>query len=252
MQAYNPSFARVYNSFWTGFAAQVGPGIREFYERPRGLDADRSLLDLGCGTGQLALYFLEHDYDVTGIDLSEPMLVYARENAAEYVESGQATFVQDDASDFSLDDSFGLVVSTYDALNHLESLAALERCFRCVYRVLEDGGCFVFDLNTREGLRRWNTTKVQETDEALILTSGIYDERGRRAWTRISGFMRTEGGLYERFEQTAFNTAFDLAAVRDALLACGWATVHFAAIHDLSEPLLEPEREARVFIVALK
>jgi SAM-dependent methyltransferase len=252
MQAYSPAFARVYNSFWTGFAAQVGPAIREFYERQRGLDGDRSLLDIGCGTGQLALYFLEHAYDVTGIDLSEPMLVHARENAAEYVESGQATFTQGDASDFSLADSFGLVVSTYDALNHLENLAALERCFKCVYPVLEDGGYFVFDLNTRHGLRRWNTTRLQETDDALILTSGLYDEQGGRAWTRISGFMRTEGGLYERFEQTAFNTAFDLPEVREALLTCGWSTVHFAALHDLSQPLAEPENEERVFIVAHK
>ncbi len=252
MQAYNSAFARVYNSFWTGFAAQVGPGIRDFYERQRGSDADRSLLDVGCGTGQLALYFLEQDYDVTGIDLSEAMLDYARENAAQYVESGQATFVQADASDFSLDDTFGLAVSTYDALNHLESLAALERCFGGVYRVLNEGGCFVFDLNTREGLRRWNTMKVQETDEALILTSGIFDEQEGRAWTRISGFMRAEGELYERFEQVAFNTAFDLAAVRVALLAAGWSSVHCAGIQDLSEPLPDPEHEPRVFVVARK
>ncbi len=252
MQAYNPGFARVYNSFWTGFAAQVGPAIREFYERQRGADADQNLLDVGCGTGQLALYFLEHGYDVTGIDLSEPMLVYARDNAAEYVESGQATFMRGDASDFSLADSFGLVASTYDALNHLESPAALERCFRCVYPVLEDGGYFIFDLNTREGLRRWNTTRLQETDDALILTSGLYDEQGSRAWTRISGFMRTESGLYERFEQTAFNTAFDLATVRESLLACGWAAVHLAGIHDLAQPLAEPDKEGRVFFVARK
>jgi SAM-dependent methyltransferase len=180
------------------------------------------------------------------------MLMHARENAAEYVESSQATFIQGDASDFSLDESFGLVVSTYDALNHLDSLAALERCFKCVYPVLEVGGYFVFDLNTREGLRRWNTTRLQETDDALILTSGLYDEQGGRAWTRISGFMRTEGNLYERFEQTAFNTAFDLAAVREALLACGWATVHLAAIHDLEQPLAEPDKAARVFFVARK
>jgi SAM-dependent methyltransferase len=250
MQAYNPAFARVYNSFWTGFAAQVGPSIREFYERQTGPQLDRSLLDLCCGTGHLAVDFLEHAYSVTGVDLSEPMLEYARRNAAEYVESGMASFVQADASAFSLDETFGLVVSTYDALNHLADMAALEACFRCVFAVLEEDGVFVFDLNTRTGLRRWNTMTVQEKDEALILTTGIYDEAGGRAWTRITGFMRAEGELYERFEQTAFNTAFQLEAVREALLRVGWRSVHFAAIHDLAAPLEDPEREGRVFVVA--
>ena len=35
-----------------------------------------------------------------------------------------------DASNFVLDERFGLVVSTYDSLNHLEDEFALQKCFR--------------------------------------------------------------------------------------------------------------------------
>ena len=79
MQAYGPGFARVYNSQWGGFARQLAPRLLEWHERTYAGSAGKNVLDLCCGTGQLALYFLEKGYKVTGIDLSEPMLRFARE-----------------------------------------------------------------------------------------------------------------------------------------------------------------------------
>jgi hypothetical protein len=38
--------------------------------------------------------------------------------------------------------------------------------------------------------------------------------------------------------------------VRQALLDAGWRNVYFARIQDLNTPLLEPEKEGRVFVVA--
>jgi ubiquinone/menaquinone biosynthesis C-methylase UbiE len=112
----------------------------------------KSLLDICCGTGQLSRFFLEKGYRVAGIDASEHMLSHAREHAAQYVSAGKAQFIQADASGFKIQDSFGLTVSTYDSLNHLPNEEALASCVRRVLEVCE--GMFVFDLNTRRGLRR--------------------------------------------------------------------------------------------------
>jgi len=252
MQAYGPTFARIYNLRWTAFVQDVAPHILSYYERAPVAQANKSLLDVCCGTGQLAVYFLERGYRVTGLDLSEHMLHYARENAAPYVESGQARFVHADASDFSLDEQFGLVVSTFDALNHLESEQALRKCFQCVFAVLVPDGHFIFDLNTRASLMRWNNMSVNDDEQITIITRGIYDGQSDRATTRITGFIRNPDGFYERFEETAFNTVFDLQQVRDALLETGWRHVHFARPQDLAAPMDEPEREKRAFIVARK
>jgi len=249
MQAYNQSFARVYNTRWSGFAKHVAPFIHDFYASTSIGQENRSVLDLCCGTGHLAMHFLEKGYWVVGLDLSEYMLFYARENTRQYVESGQAEFIQGDASNFKLDKSFGLVVSTFDALNHLENEQALRRCFECVHTVSE--GFFIFDLNTRNGLRRWNSIQVDENSEdALIITRGIYDGQSDKAWTRITGFVQVSNGSYERFEETAFNSAFEMGKVKNALLDIGWKNVYFAHIQDLKTPIIEPEKEGRVFIVA--
>jgi SAM-dependent methyltransferase len=180
------------------------------------------------------------------------MLQYARENASGYVDQGRARFVQADASNFRLDDTFGLVVSIFDALNHLDGKEALRGCFGSVFPLLVPGGCFVFDLNTRAGLRRWNAIHVMDEDEAMIVTRGIYNGQSDRAWTQVSGFLQTANGLYERFEETVYNHVFDLAWVRQILLETGWQEVYCARIENLAQPLDEPEEEVRTFFVACK
>ncbi len=252
MQAYGPGFARVYNLLWAGFARQMAPRILEYYERTPLGHSNKTLLDLACGTGQLALHFLEQGYQVTGLDLSEDMLRLARENAVAYLVAGQVQFVQGDARDFRLEATVGLAVSTFDALNHLGSLEDLQACFQCVQAAVEPGGLFIFDLNTRAGLRRWNNINVEEGEEALVITRGIYDGQSDRATTRLSGFGRLEDGRYERFEETVFNTVFEMKAVKDALLQAGWKEVHATTGQDLAMPLDDPEAAGRVFFVARK
>ena len=250
MQAYNPSFARIYNQRWAAFAQNAAPRLRAYYEATPLGQARHTLLDLCCGTGQLALHFLDNGYQVTGLDLSEAMLDYARANAAAYIVSGQARFIQGDASNFTLDERFGLVLSTFDALNHLPDFSELKGCFLSVYQVLEEGGLFAFDLNTAEGLRRWTGISVEDTPDLMLIIRAIYDEAGQKAFMRISGFVPGGDGLYERFEETAYEVAFDLRTVREALRETGFRRVHFARLQDLDAPVDDPEQETRIFILA--
>jgi SAM-dependent methyltransferase len=250
-ETYGPAFARVYNLLWAGFAQQAAPRLLEYYARTPLGQANRTVLDVGCGAGQLALYFLQQGYRVTGLDLSEAMLEQARANTLPYIDNGQARFVQGDAAAFRLNERFGLVVSTYDALNHLSNFDDLCWCFRSVWNGLEEGGAFIFDLNTRAGLyERWNGIAVQETEDAIVITRGIYDGESDHALIRATGCVRMPDGRYERFAETMHNTVFDMRAVRSALLEIGWPRVHFARLADLSAPLTDPEREGRVWVVA--
>lgn len=250
MQAYGGGFARAYNLRWGGFARQVTPYLVELYAQTPAGQARQRVLDLCCGTGQVALGFLEQGFHVTGLDLSPHMLAYARENTARYVDTHQAEFVMADAADFALDRRFGLVVSIYDALNHLPDLDALQNCFRSVGPALSPGGWFIFDLNTRHGLRRWNVTSVDDGGAALVISHSSFDGEGNRAVLNVTGFLREPGGLYERFDETVYNTIFDIQTVLWSLLDQGWASAYAARLGDLRTPLDEPERQERVFVVA--
>lgn len=255
MQAYGPAFAHVYNQRWGGFARQAAPHLLAYYAATPAGQARRPVLDLCCGTGHLAAALLEAGYSVTGLDLSPAMLHLAAANTAAYTATGQARFVLRDAADFALPEPVGLVVSTYDALNHLPDLPTLRRCFACVAQALEPGGSFIFDLNTRRGLLdQWNGLHLTDGDELVLLQRGLFPAEGDRAWTKLSGFVRQPDGRYERFDETVFNTAFPIAAVLAALAETGFdhaaAPPYAARLAALTTPLPDPEQEARVFLVA--
>jgi SAM-dependent methyltransferase len=235
---------------WGGFAQQVAPLILDFYGATSISSVNRYVLDLCCGTGQLAVHFLERGYSVIGVDWSEHMLRYAREHANRYIEADQARFIKADATNFTLDERFGLVVSTYDSLNHLADEQALRKCFECVFTVSE--GFFIFDLNTRAGLRHRSGIQIDDSEEMLIIANRLYDGQGDKAWTRVTGFLRAASGLYERFDETAFNTIFDIQGVGKLLSEVGWTDVYYTRVQDLTTPIADPENEGRVFIVASK
>lgn len=251
MQAYGEGFAQVYDQQWTAFVRQVAPALLACYRQSAPGQAGLPVLDLCCGTGQLAQAFLERGYRVTGLDLSSAMLAHASRNNAAHVLSGQARFVQGDAADFHLDERFGLVTATYDALNHLDGLEALRRCFGCVYAALVDDGLFLFDLNTRVGLGRWCGTRMEVQEAVTLFQRGYWDADATRAWMEITGFVRRPDGLYERFDERLFNTAYALAEVEQELRASGFAA-YPARLDDLGTPLVSAEAEGRVCFVARK
>jgi SAM-dependent methyltransferase len=250
-QGYGEKFARIYNLRWTGFAASVAPQIHALYKSLPIASSNERLLDVACGTGQLIAWFLERGFTCTGLDASPHMLSHARRNAGRFAEQGKADFIQLDASRFDLPRGYGLAVSTFDALNHLPDRRSLADCLSSVFRVLVPGGRFVFDLNTRKGLGMWNSLTVEETDELFILNRGIYDPGMGRAYDKITGFMRTDGDRYEKFEQTAYNTAFDMRETGEDLAAAGFRW-YCASQKDLSAAVDEPEDLTRAFFVADK
>lgn len=254
MQGYGRVFAKVYNLLWNDFAERIAPQVHDFYKATQNGQAKQPVLDLCCGTGYLSRFFLERDFQVVGLDLSEHMIAFARENNLEYVVARQADFIQGDAAKFKLDEKFGVAVATYDALNHLPDLDALRSCFHCVFDILLEGGHFIFDLNTHAGLQQWNGVMVRPGEQVYLINRGMYDEHTVKAWTKITGFVRddAEDGLFERFDETVYNTVFKMDTVRGWLLETGFQTVHFAIDGELNNPIKNPETQKRVFFVAKK
>jgi SAM-dependent methyltransferase len=103
-----------------------------------------SILELGCGTGRLALPLAAAGHAVTGIDNAPAMLAVARRKAAR---SGtHARLVQGDIRDFAIGARFGLITFPHNSIGHLHTLAELLACLHCVHDHLRDDGRFVIDM----------------------------------------------------------------------------------------------------------
>ena len=251
-QAYGKAFARVYNQMWGDFSINAASHIMNFYQDQDIYNSNKNVLDICCGTGQLVREFLKNNYQVTGIDLSPYMISYARENTREYEIKGAANFIEADVSHFHLKREYGLAVSIYDSVNHLDNMKALKGCFNSVYQCMVENGYFIFDLNTKEGLNRWNGTHIEDKENIFLMIKGIFDVDRNQAVTRVSGFIKEENDRYSRFEEIVYNYAYPLAEVKKILLEIGWSQVYFARMEELSKNIENPEKEDRVFIIAKK
>jgi SAM-dependent methyltransferase len=246
------SFARLYNAQGAEFTSLAMPAIREYFETTDVAADNRNMLDVCCGTGQLVKYFLDNGYTATGVDLSEPMLEYARENAGEYINAGRARFVCADATDFSVGDGFGLATSTYNSLNQLQDLSWLAGCFRSVHAALVSGGVFVFDLLTQAGFwQDYNAMLVYDTDEMMYVHRGVY-HGGDKAHARQSGFAKLADGTWERFEKFDTPTLYPATVVHDALQEAGFVRSWNAVYDELAKPSENPDAATRMVFVAVK
>lgn len=246
---YGKNFAYIYTTHLIHFSVHVAPRIYRYLSKE---NKKKEILDLCCGTGQLAYYFLGKDYKVTGVDLSEDMLDYAKKLNEESIKRNQAEFYLGDARNFSLNKKYPTVVSTYDALNHLEDEEGLTECFQRVFKHLEEGGTFIFDLNTERGLSR-SGTFIREEETVFSIAQSMFEPSRNKAFTRYYGFYRDEvSDVYYKYDETIYNTIYKMKSVRQYLIDTGFSDVKFVHLNNLSHIVEEPEMEDRVFIIATK
>lgn len=97
--------------------------------------AGADLLEIGCGTGEVALFWESLGARVTAIDISDEGIARAQQTAAE--RGGRVRFLRMDAADLGeLPPASFDVVTGISILHHLE----LERAFRSLARVLRPNG----------------------------------------------------------------------------------------------------------------
>jgi ubiquinone/menaquinone biosynthesis C-methylase UbiE len=108
----------------------------------------RSLLDLGCGTGAIAIALARHLHGtdrqpkarVAGVDRSPEMLRIARERA-EHLE-----WALGDIRRPPVNGPFDLIISSYNVLQSLLTDADLEQALRAARRLLAADGTVAFDI----------------------------------------------------------------------------------------------------------
>jgi SAM-dependent methyltransferase len=106
-------------------------------------------LELGIGTGRIALPLAERGVPVHGIDLSGAMVARLRAKPG----SEEIAVTIGDFATTRLDGSFSVVYLVFNTIMNLTTQAAQVECFRNAAAHLEPGGCFVIEVGIPE-LRR--------------------------------------------------------------------------------------------------
>ncbi len=265
---YGDIFSKIFNLYWTDFIDIIHPGIIKCFLDHKQITVDEvitkreyidnigefekyNVLDLFCGTGRLSRKLLNSGFNVTGIDLSESMISVAKQLSNDQITNNKLKLIVDDARTFQLGLTFDMIVATFDSLNHLNSIEELEMVFDQVSDHINSNGLFIFDLNTARGLKYWDFIDVEDYDDATFFQYGKYVAKEKRAYTRVTGFLRKEGSeLYEKFSEVMTNTIFPIADVIH-LLEKKWSKVICVDLGKF-EPVDDPEKLDRIVLIAHK
>jgi SAM-dependent methyltransferase len=104
------------------------------------------VLELGCGTGRVALHLARAGFQVTGLDASPGMLALAREKLARARLGERVRLLQADLRDFALDGRFAMATLAINTFMHFLTVADQVRALTNARRHLQPGGLLVIDL----------------------------------------------------------------------------------------------------------
>jgi len=119
------------------------PFYRELAASTHGL-----VLELGCGTGRVALALAREGHDVVALDNSQPMLKQLQANLALESEGvrNRVRFTEGSMVDFDLSECFGLILAPFRAFQHLLTPNEQRQCLMTVANHLEPGGTYVHNV----------------------------------------------------------------------------------------------------------
>jgi SAM-dependent methyltransferase len=111
------------------------------------LAGDGVALELGIGTGRIALPLAERGVPVHGIDLSPDMVAQLREKPG----GAELPVAIGDFSTTRVEGSFALVYVVFNTISNLTTQDAQVACFSNAAAHLEPGGCFVVEVGVPNG-----------------------------------------------------------------------------------------------------
>jgi SAM-dependent methyltransferase len=164
MSAYD-NIARLYDPWSKSVVEDVG-----FYVA-LAVESDGPVVELGVGTGRIAIPTALAGVHVIGVDTSEGMIDVAREQAERH---GVASFVdlrQGDLRAPPVQGRFPLVTSPFRALLHMETDEDRATALSAAHKLVAKDGRFVFDV-------------FEPSSEDIEETNGRWLEREPGIWER--------------------------------------------------------------------
>lgn len=104
----------------------------------------KTILDLGCGTGGHSLILAERGYKITGMDISDEMLNFAKKKADE--KKMKVQFINGDIRNLKLNRKFDAVISMFAVVSYQITNNDIISAFKTASRHLKKNGLFIFDV----------------------------------------------------------------------------------------------------------
>lgn len=220
--------------------------------------------ELGCGTGEITMRLKKAGYDMIGIDISEDMLMQARDKMYEalddeidedsedfeaQLEANQIIYLKQDMRDFELYGTVDAFVCVCDSLNYITEYDDLVEVFKKVNNYLEKDGLFVFDMKTEYFYKNvlGNNHFKQEREEGVLVWDNSYDEQTHENVYDITIDIYGEDNMYDELKEHHIQKSYSIDQIVAALAKAGLKLEGVYNAFTLDKPAEESER---VYFVA--
>ncbi|MGI9641731.1 MAG: class I SAM-dependent DNA methyltransferase [Acidimicrobiia bacterium] len=168
---YGETFAAVYDA-WYGSVSDVAATVATVAE----LTQDRPVVELGVGTGRLALPLAERGHRVIGIDASRSMLARCREKEG----STSLVLIRADMAAIPIGRraAIGVTFVAFNTFFNLTDESRQRRCLEGVKTMLEPGGRFIVEAfvpGDEPAERQYRESSRPDGAGGQILTTSVRD-----------------------------------------------------------------------------
>ena len=219
-----------------------------YYEilRQEGLKP-RTAVDLACGTGSVTAILARKGLQVIGVDMSEEMLTEASQKAGDLEQT--PWFICQRLQQLRLPRAVDLAVCALDSLDYITDPDDCAEAIRRVYKYLNPGGIFIFDVNTPEKLRAMDgQVFLDEDDDVYCVWRGEFDEETNICSYGMDLFQR-RGNLWERSFEEHCEYAYSAEQLVSYLKAAGFTHIRVYGDRRMEAPA---PGEQRIYIKARK
>ncbi len=207
----------------------------------------RSVVDLACGTGSVTAILAGMGYPVLGVDMSEEMLTEAAMKTMDL--EPMPRFVCQKLQELWLPRAVDMAVCALDSLDYILDPADCKEAIRRVYRALNPGGIFIFDVNTPEKLQAMDgQVFLDEDDDVYCVWRGEFDEKTNICSYGLDLFQR-QGEVWHRSFEEHREYAYSQAQLTGYLKEAGFTQIAVYADRKFEAP---GEGEQRIYFKARK
>ncbi|GAE33339.1 class I SAM-dependent DNA methyltransferase [Halalkalibacter akibai] len=201
-----------------------------------------SILDVGCGTGDLLLRLNKKGARVTGVDISEDMLAIAKEKC-EHAGFSPPLF-QQSMTELETIGEFDVITIFCDSLNYLETEKDVGDTFKSIYNLLKQGGLLLFDVHSVSKITGFiNQTFAEDVGNMAYIWTSFPGEYPNSVEHEVTFFIENEqNGLFERNFELHKQRTFPVEVYLNWLDEAGFEITGTFGDFTLLEPTNESER----------
>lgn len=210
----------------------------------------KTLLDLACGTGSLSIALADLGYNVIATDGSIEMLTVA---SSKLEDRQNIHLLNQPMEDTDIGTKVDGVICALDSINHLSGIDSLAAVFRRLSLCLNNGGLFIFDVNTAYKHKEvlGENCFVFEKDDFFCTWQNFYNNTDDSVDIQLDFFLADddEGYSYIREQECFTEIIFTNEELETQLNKAGFKLLDIYGEDGFNQP---KEKEERLIFVAQK